>query len=150
MFLPTFFPNTCGVFLKAGTSEDQPCEEGWGHSLLTPESSHTSCDTFPSSPPRSISHLPPAVYSIFHHSPRHPATPLSSQPLFTSPGSPQPDLHPPYLGRISRVNNPQFDSIRGESAEGRMASGRLSSSTCAEGVQAEGCSFAPYVLFTAQ
>lgn len=52
--------------------------------------------------PRSISHLPPAVYSFSHHSPRHPATPLSSQPLFTSSGSPLPDLHPSYLRRISR------------------------------------------------
>lgn len=110
--------DTCIVFLKADPGEDQLCCRRRGHSPFTSEPSYTSCCTSVSPSPRSISHLPPAVYSISDRFPRHPATPLSSQPLFTSSGSPLPDLHQPYLQRISRVNNPQFDSIRGKSVSG--------------------------------
>lgn len=106
----------------------------------------------PPTPPATL-HLSPPPCCLLHlpsllSSPSDPS--LSSQPLFTSSASALPDLHPPDLGRDSKVNNPQFDSIGRESVEGRMASGRLSPSTQTKGEDAEDCRIAPSVLFTAQ
>lgn len=87
-----------------------------------------SCDTFSLRRAPSLTSSP-AVYSAFHHSSHNPSPSLPTPPL------PNPSVIPAAffhllpsssgsisqhltlnLGRISRVNNPQFHSIREKSA----------------------------------